>query len=509
MSLNAHYWSALIRRERDRDRYQASKDPIGAERLLWQAHSFRHLVYLLPGETILELGSGNGWFTEALTKATKGRNPIVAARFDAEAKIKVEPAPSVENIHLPELPSALEGRTFDYVVANNVLDRENASNLLDEIFNLLKKGGRVVFFESNPWTPFFVFRNALRKLQNAPPERNLIKRTELYELFSEIGFIRIAALFTDFVYRPLTPRLVWLFRNLSSILESIPFVRCLAGRILLHAQKPPRDVPRKLVSLFRHKNLKRRVSVVVPCHNEMMNIELLVNGLLNHYGEYLHQIVLVDDNSTDGTREVIEGLAKTDPRITPVIRMPPNGVGYAIKEGYTAVTGEYVLSMDCDFQHLLPELEDMFDAAAEGYDAVLGSRFSRFSVLINYPFQKIVANRAFHVLANLLFRCWRGDLTNNLKLMRTDIIRKMTLKEPGFAVNAEIGLQLVILGCSIKEVPVSWINRTFDMGQSTFRLLNSGGGYIRALFRLAWTTWLGVKPLPKANFGEKQKTPSI
>ena len=57
--------------------------------------------------------------------------------------------------------------------------------------------------------------------------------------------------------------------------------------------------------------------------------------------------------------------------------------------------------MDCDFQHLLPEFRELFDAAAAGYDVVIGSRFSRHSVLLNYPFTKIFANRAFHALAVL------------------------------------------------------------------------------------------------------------
>ena len=68
-----------------------------------------------------------------------------------------------------------------------------------------------------------------------------------------------------------------------------------------------------------------------------------------------------------------------------------------MRDGYAAASGRWVMSMDCDFQHLLPEMEDMFDAAAEGADVVFGSRFSRRSVMINYPFGKILANRSFHV----------------------------------------------------------------------------------------------------------------
>jgi dolichol-phosphate mannosyltransferase len=183
----------------------------------------------------------------------------------------------------------------------------------------------------------------------------------------------------------------------------------------------------------------------------------------------------------------------------PVYRSPPNGVGRALPTATAAATGRWVLSMDCDFQHLLPEIRDMFDAAAEGYDAVVGSRFSRHSVLLNYPVQKIVANRGFHLLARLVLRRNFRDLTNNLKLMRREVLERMDLREPGFAVNAETGMLPVLMGCRVKEVPISWINRTPDMGTSSFRLVQVGGGYWSVLLRLGRTRVeeFGPAPLPR------------
>jgi hypothetical protein len=124
----------------------------------------------------------------------------------------------------------------------------------------------------------------------------------------------------------------------------------------------------------------------------------------------------------------------------------------------------------------------LFDAAAAGYDVVVGSRFSRHSVLLNYPYQKVVANRGFHALAQLALRRRFRDLTNNLKLMRREVVERLQLLEPGFAVNAETGLQPLMMGFRVAEVPISWISRAPDMGQS--RLLRVGGGYWRVLWRL-------------------------
>ena len=232
-----------------------------------------------------------------------------------------------------------------------------------------------------------------------------------------------------------------------------------------------------------------------------MNIPPLIDGLLCHYGDYVHEIVLVDDNSRDGTGALIDRLATGDDRIIVVHRTPPNGPGLALRDGYAAASGRWVMSMDCDFQHLLPEMEDMFDAAAAGADVVFGSRFSRRSVLINYPFGKIVANRAFHVLANLAIRLGGlRDVTNNLRLMRSELAKQLVINEPWFAANAEIGLQLALLGGAVREVPISWINRTFDMGQSSFQVLKSGAGYARVLWRFARTTRFGSRRFETGRF---------
>jgi len=100
----------------------------------------------------------------------------------------------------------------------------------------------------------------------------------------------------------------------------------------------------------------------------------------------------------------------------------------------------------------------------------VGSRFSRHSVLLNYPFRKIVANRAFHLLAQLVLLRRFRDLTNNLKLMRREVAERLQLRQPGFAVNAETGLQPLLMGCKIREVPISWIDRTPDMEFRPFSL---------------------------------------
>lgn len=470
-------------REQFRDDYWRKRDPIYDDRLLWRAFSLRHIVHLVPGQTILELGAGQGYFTRQLSKVSRGENPITAVTFRADQKQPQDLPPGIEYLNVSSLPGELNDRRFDFVVAMDLLDKRNSAWFLQNVYKLLKPGGQVIFYESNPWNVMLQLRRAITKYSVQRDPRSLLSRPDLYELMSEVGFVRVFAVYNDFVYAPLNRPLIWFLRNLSILLENAPVIRTLAGSILIHAQKPPRQVEQVKVSLCEHTQLHRAISVVIPCHNEEMNIEPLISQLKNFYGEYIHEIIPVDDNSRDNTAEVIRRLAAEDPTIKPVFRTPPNGVGRAIADGYRAATGRYVLSMDCDFQHLLPEIRDMFDAATQGYDVVIGSRFSRHSVLLNYPFQKIVANRAFHTLAQLML--WRRfrDLTNNLKLMRREVVEKLPLTQPHFSVNAETGLLPLLMGYSVKEVPISWINRTPDMGVSSFRLAKVGGGYWHVLLQ--------------------------
>src|SRR5208282_5910808 len=116
-----------------------------------------------------------------------------------------------------------------------------------------------------------------------------------------------------------------------------------------------------------------------------------------------------------------------------------------------------------DFVQIVPELRDLFDVIAAGHDGAIGSRFTHESIMLNYPFPKIVSNRGFHALVNLLLPVRVRDISNNLKLYRAEIVKELEIEDPGFAANAETGLRPLLSGYDVKEVPISWINRTTAM----------------------------------------------
>jgi dolichol-phosphate mannosyltransferase len=212
---------SLGRRERYRDSYWRRHDPILNDRLLWRANTFRHSVHLLPGQTILELGCGEGDLTRALLHVTRGENPITSVTFQGQAGAVANA--TVERHQLQSFPGSLGGRAFDCIIAMDLLDRDSCAAFLSAIYELLVPGGEIVFYESNPWNPMHKLRRLYLRLVGQRDPRNLLDRPSLCDLFSETGFIRVDAVFNDFVFAPLTRPLIWLLRNLSILLEKHPY----------------------------------------------------------------------------------------------------------------------------------------------------------------------------------------------------------------------------------------------------------------------------------------------
>jgi dolichol-phosphate mannosyltransferase len=484
----------LKNQERLRADYWKNIDYFLPIRLKWRAQMVRHFFHLFPENSILEVGSGSCQWTREISEVNGNRNPICAAIINKELYEESNHGSfprNIERIHLDKFPGKLSGRRFDFIVGYQLLTDINSGTLFMELKKLLKPGGQILFFATNPWNPYYRIRRLASKVLfffKQTEKKESLTRIDLFTLVSEAGYIKIKILPYDFLFPPIPKILLWPMQNLSLILENTPYIRNFAGSLFVWAQKPAEENwKRPMFSLVQYDCFKGRLSVVVPSRNEELNIPPLIENLYACYGEYIKEIIIVDDNSRDGTAKVTKILAEEDPRIRLIQRSMPNGVGRALRDGFAAAEGDFVLTMDCDFQHIIPDL----DAVAKGADVAVGSRFSRESVLLNYAFTKILANRGFHILANLLLGEHFRDATNNLKLMRKEVLRNLVLEADDFAANAETGLQPIILGYNVQEIPISWVNRSVDMGFSNFNLLNTGPNYFVVLFRLVFRKWFG------------------
>ena len=499
MSIEANLAEMEVSREAYWRRYPRTS-PFKLRR---RALTVRHCLHVLPGERILELGAGSGLWTEHLSTALRGQNPITGAVFN-EALIQPSKnrQPNVDFVHVTDIARDLPAGSFDYVVGTVILCHDLYPQTLAALHRLLKPGGHLLFFEANYWNPQVLLKNVIRPVGRWAGDARChvgMRKYELMKRASHQGFTNVEIIPYDIIHARTPRTLLPAVQSASFILEQMPVVRDLCGTLYIWMTKPGDERARRpRVNLAEHAQLRGSTSVVVPCRNEEMNVPPLVDALIAMYGDYLHEIIIVNDNSTDGTAAVTRALAAKDPRIKLVDRTPPGGVGRALRDGYAAATGRYILTMDCDFVQIIPEMRDMFDVIAAGHDGAIGSRFSLDSVLINYPFMKVLSNRGCHVLINLLLPTRVRDVSNNLKLCRTEILKGLEIDEDHFAANMETGLKPLLSGFDIREVPMSWINRTAEMGNSSFRLFRVGPDYLFALIRIVWQVLRGrrnyVKP---------------
>lgn len=483
--------------ERSREAYWLRYPGTSPVKLRWRALTVRHCFHVLPGESILEVGAGSGLWTEHLASVLRGENPITAAVFndDLEQSACQKNLPNTRFVRVTDLLTNLPAESFDYVVGTAILCHNQYPQNLRALYRLLKPGGQLLFFEANYWNPQVFLKNFVRPIgrwAGQAPCQVGMRKFKLLQMASQQGFTHIDIIPYDIVH-PLTPRfLVPTVQSSAFVLEHTPVIRELCGTLYIWAKKPgDEDARPNRTSLAQHRELFGSVSVVVPCRNEEMNIPRLVNALLGLYDEYIHEIIIVNDNSTDGTAEVTSEISRGEPRVKLVNRKLPNGVGRALRDGYAAATGRYILSMDCDFVQIVPEFRDLFDVIAAGHDGAIGSRFSHESMLINYPFSKIICNRGFHILANVLLPGHVRDISNNLKLYRAEILKKLDIEAHDFAANVETGLKPLLLGYDIQEVPISWISRMTDMGDSSFKALRVGPNYFFVFLHVIWNTWRG------------------
>jgi dolichol-phosphate mannosyltransferase len=468
--------TVLARLEEARELRWAKREPAAvALKLRWRASVVQHLLGVLPGDQLLEFGAGSGLLTAELSRLLEVQSRVTAVSFSKELTDKMRkrrlPRVSVAANGLSSLPE----NHFDFAVGSGMLLHAQFAECLRRIFDCLKPGGRILFFEPN-------FRFPARLANELRFRDRTFTQPSVIEECARAGFSEVDLAPHDIVSSNLTLRWMTLLQGKAILLEHLPVIRTACASVRLMAMKPGvrEKPPPDLASL---PGLAEAVSVVIPARNEAANIPSLVSQLLAMYGRYIHEILIVNDGSTDETAAILDQLATGDSRVRAVHRSSPNGVGLALRDGYRFATGRYILSMDCDFAGILPQLVTLFKAVAEGRDGAIGSRFSHDSILVGYPFSKLLFNRLCHAVIKLFLVSTVRDITNNLKLYRAEIFKELNIRSQHFSANLETGLGPLLAGYDIVEVPISWVNRTKEMGASSFSLRHVGMAYTVTLRR--------------------------
>lgn len=232
-----------------------------------------------------------------------------------------------------------------------------------------------------------------------------------------------------------------------------------------------------------------KISIVIPAHNEEENIPNLFAELIpvleQHPETKDFELVIVNDNSTDGTPTIINEFAKDDPRIKPVHRTGTPGFGNAIRTGFKNASGDIIIPVMADLSDDPQDIPELVRKIGEGYDIAYGSRFCKGGATVGYPALKMFANRAFNNTVRLMFGIRHRDITNAFKAYRRDVLDAIgidNLEADGFDLTVEIPLKAHILGFSSAEVPVSWHGR--ERGEAKLKLSENGHRYGVRLLRM-------------------------
>lgn len=221
------------------------------------------------------------------------------------------------------------------------------------------------------------------------------------------------------------------------------------------------------------------LTVVIPARNEAGCIRSTVEHLdlelrLHHIP---HEVIVVDDGSTDRTWSVLEDVSRAIPSVRPIRNTGQNGFGRAVIHGLDHVSGDAVVIMMADESDDCRDVVLYWKVLNEGYDAVFGSRFVKGGGVIDYPRLKLLMNRLFNRMIRILFRIRLNDTTNAFKAYRRSVIDGCRpLISPHFNLTVELPLKTIVRGYSWTVVPITWRNRR--SGETKLKLKEMGSRYL-------------------------------
>ena len=221
------------------------------------------------------------------------------------------------------------------------------------------------------------------------------------------------------------------------------------------------------------------LSIVIPAQNEEGSITSMIEhlDLELRLSDVPHEVVVIDDGSTDATWSLLMNLRERIPALQPFQNAAPHGFGRAIIAGLDRMKGDAVVIMMADESDDCRDTVRYWKLLNEGWDAVFGSRFLQGGGVIDYPWLKLKINRLANLFIRLLFGIKLNDVTNAFKAYRrTTIDGCRPILSPHFNLTVELPLKSIVRGYSWTTMPITWRNR--KTGESKLKIKEMGSRYL-------------------------------
>ena len=208
-----------------------------------------------------------------------------------------------------------------------------------------------------------------------------------------------------------------------------------------------------------------KVSVIVPCFNEEKTIEQVLLQILNQK-DIINEVIVVDDKSTDNSRQKIENMSNSNPKIQFFFKDKNEGKGSALIKGFSLSKGDIVLIQDADLEYDPEEYKKLIKPFIESNaDVVYGSRFLGGDMVRLHFFWHYLANKILTFICNIVTNLNMSDMETGYKLIKRKHLDVINLKEKSFGIEPELTVKLAKKNLVFYEVPISYKGRTYQEGK--------------------------------------------
>lgn len=228
------------------------------------------------------------------------------------------------------------------------------------------------------------------------------------------------------------------------------------------------------------------ISIIIPTYNEKDNIKKLIPHIESvlKKNKIPAELIIIDDNSPDGTGRLAEDLNKKYKNIKVIHRKKKEGVGSARRLGFSKASNDIILSMEGDNTHNPDYIPQFIKKINEGADLVIGSRYLKGSKIVGWPFRRRLISKIANLMARIFSKTKVRDVTSGYRAFKKSMYKRLFIESYGYPFNMEFACEASTRGFKVEEIPIKFIHR--KEGKSKMHVLREFMSFIYVAFKFSY-----------------------